>query len=124
MGDGIDRGEVGAGEIEIAGIVPVRCEIGGAAGCGGEGAELAGGGLALRFREIVVEGAGGKLGKLGEDGGFEFIALFRGALGGDGDEALLVRTDPCPGGDFQRELLLIAEMAMEAARLPTAEDGG
>ncbi len=104
--------------------MPVRCEIGGAAGGGGERAELAGGGLAFRFREIVIEGAGGDFGDFREDGGFQLIALLRLALRGNGDETVLAGIDPCPGGDFEGELALLPEVEVEAGCTPAPENGG
>ena len=104
--------------------MPVRCEIRGAAGGGGECAKLAGGSLAFRFGEIVVEGAGRELGDLREDGGFEFIAFLRRALGGDGDEPFLAGIDPCPCGDLEGEFALISEVQVQAGGAATAEYGG
>ena len=52
--DALDGGDVAAGEIQIARLVPVGCRVRRTAGGGGETAKLAGGYLAFRFGEIII----------------------------------------------------------------------
>ena len=124
-GDGLDGGEVAAGEIEIARFVPVRREVGGAAGGGGQAAELAGGDLAFGLGEIVVQRAGSDGGDFQQDRLDQRVAFGRLGIGGD-----CRRCPSRPGPVHEKAEISRAssrssrKRAVEAGGAAAAEDGG
>ena len=90
----LDGRDVAAREIQIARLVPVRCEVRRAAGGGGETAELAGGDLAFRLGEILIQHLGVQGGDFQQNGLDEGVA-FRGfGIRGDAENTFTAGVGP------------------------------